>query len=381
MKIVILGYGRVGSRTLEQLIPRGHEITLIDKEAIRLGQAANLAQISLVQGNGIDVEVQQSAGMGSADLLLAVTRDDNVNLMAAEVARAIFNVPRAIARVYEPSHAEACHDPQLLTVCPTLTAVDGIVDRVDELAGQPVGVRAPAPPVYAPPETRRGSVDDSKFIIIIGAGKVGINLARSLYDSGHEIAMVESNPTRVAQLAPRVDFPMIVGDGSIVPVLEAAGASRARVFVAVTGSDQDNLIACQIARRVFGVPKTVARASNPRNESVMQTLGVDTTVSSTAIIEQVIERELPTMRFRTLLHLEGGKIQIIEYLLDEKSPVVGQPLRAVGFPVICNIVAIQRGGSTIIPRGETILEPGDMVIALVDRESEPELRRTLAGEV
>src|ERR671931_2008866 len=115
MKIVVIGYGRVGSRTVAALIERGHTISLVDKEASRLGRASQLEGVELIQGNGIDVDTQREAGMGEADLLLAVTRDDNVNLMAAQVARTHYNVPLAIARVYEPTHAEAIQeDPQLI---------------------------------------------------------------------------------------------------------------------------------------------------------------------------------------------------------------------------------------------------------------------------
>jgi trk system potassium uptake protein TrkA len=87
MKIVVIGYGRVGFRTVAALIERGHQITIIDKEASRLGRASQLEGVELIQGNGIDVDVQREAGIGEADMLLAVTLDDNVNLMAAQVAR------------------------------------------------------------------------------------------------------------------------------------------------------------------------------------------------------------------------------------------------------------------------------------------------------
>src|SRR5581483_11607045 len=145
MRIVVIGYGRVGSRTVAALVEGNHEITVIDKEASRLGRASHLEGIELVQGNGIDVDVQREAGMGEADLLLAVTRDDNVNLMAAQVARTHFHVPRAIARVYEPSHSEAAQeDPRLSIVCPTLNAVQLIID--DVATPVPPGTEIPPPP-------------------------------------------------------------------------------------------------------------------------------------------------------------------------------------------------------------------------------------------
>src|SRR5947207_12525570 len=179
MKIVVIGYGRVGSRTVAALLDRGHEISVVDKEASRLGRASQLEGVELVQGNGIDVDVQREAGMGEADLLLAVTFDDNVNLMAAQVARTHFHVPRAIARVYEPTHAEATQeDPQLVVVCPTLLAARVIVEQVDQAARQQPVSHLPAEPPKAAQRPRYKATDESRYILIAGGGKVGVNLAR-----------------------------------------------------------------------------------------------------------------------------------------------------------------------------------------------------------
>lgn len=380
MKIVVIGYGRVGSRTVAALLERGHQITIIDKEASRLGRATNLEGVDLVQGNGIDVDVQREAGIGEADILLAVTFDDNVNLMAAQVARTHFHVPRAIARVYEPSHAEATQeDPQLIVVCPTLLAVTMIVEQVDIAATRTLAERLPPEPAKAEKRPRHDSTDESRYIIIAGGGKVGVNLARELYESGHEVALIEREPARALALSSKLDCPVFVGDSSTHDVLENSGAARARVFVAATGSDQDNLIACEVAKKVFGIPKTIARASNPKNEEVMARLGVDSTVSSTAIIQQVIERELPTVRIKTLLSLQSGAFQILEYPLDGSSPATGRTLREIDLPYESNLIAVLRQNTMVIPRGETKLEEGDVIVALVSTENEGALRLALLG--
>src|SRR5256885_4054239 len=380
MKIVVIGYGRVGSRTVTALLDRGHQITVVDKEASRLGRASQLEGVELVQGNGIDVDVQREAGIGEADILLAVTRDDNVNLMAAQVARMHYHVPRAIARVYEPSHSEATQeDPQLLVVCPTLLAVTMIVEQVDIAANQPLPERLPPESLPAHPRMRYEASDESKYILIAGGGKVGVNLARELYESGHEVAVIEVDSARAAALSNKLECPVYIGDSSTHDVLEDASANRARVFVAATGSDQDNLIACQVAKKVFGVTKTIARASNPKNEEVMARLGVDSTVSSTAIIQQVIERELPTVRIQTLLSLQEGAFQILEYPLDAQSPAANHQLREIDLPLESNLIAILRGNLTVVPRGDTRLQEGDVIVALVKSEQEAQLRTALLG--
>jgi len=296
------------------------------------------------------------------------------------VARTHFHVPRAIARVYEPSHAEATQeDPQLIVVCPTLLAAKVIVEQVDRAAKQPPTAHIPAEPPKASLRPRYNATDESRYIIIAGGGKVGVNLARELYESGHEVAVIEVDSARAAALSNKLECPVYIGDSSTHDVLEDASANRARVFVAATGSDQDNLIACQVAKKVFGVTKTIARASNPKNEEVMARLGVDSTVSSTAIIQQVIERELPTVRIKTLLSLQDGAYQILEYPVDANAPAANHQLREIDLPLESNLIAILRGNLTVVPRGDTRLQEGDVIVALVKSEQEAQLRTALLG--
>ncbi|HUK89974.1 MAG TPA: NAD-binding protein [Blastocatellia bacterium] len=378
MRIVVIGYGRVGSRTVASLVNAGHHISLIDKDGARLSQASQLEGVELLQGNGIDVDVQRDAGMGEADMLLAVTRDDNVNLMAAQVARSHFHVPAAIARIYEPSHAEAAQeDPKLMIICPTLSAVTMIVEAVEKPDAAQVANLQDRTEIR--PWPRHDPAEESKYILIAGGGKVGVNLARGLYESGHEVAIIELDPARAANLTNKLDCTVYIGDSSTHDVLEQAGAARARVFVACTGSDQDNLIACQVAKKVFGIPTAVARASNPKNEEVMTRLGVDSTVSSTAIIQQVIERELPTVRIKTLLSLKEGAFQILEYPIDGGSVASGRLVKDLNLPPQSNLIAILRGDTTVVPRGDIKLSEGDTVIALVSSDQEAQLRAALLG--
>ncbi len=381
MKIVILGYGRVGSRLAASLIERGHHISIIDKEGTRLSHAAQFEGVELVQGNGIDTDVQREAGMEEADIMLAVTRDDNVNLMAAQVARTYYHVPQALARIYEPSHAEATQeDPKLVIISPTLQAVKVILENIDQASGQASAERIPAELPRVWPRPRIEATGESRYILIAGGGKVGVNLARELYENNHEVALIERDPARAAALSIKLDCPIFTGDSSTHDILEAAGAERARVFVAATGSDQDNLIACEVAKKAFGVPQTISRASNPKNEAVMARLGVDSTVSSTSIIQQVIERELPTVRIKTLLSLQDGAYQIIEYQLDAASVAAGKTVREIAFPRESNLIAILRGKATVVPRGDTRLLDGDVVMALVKADQESRLRESMLGE-
>jgi trk system potassium uptake protein TrkA len=133
-----------------------------------------------------------------------------------------------------------------------------------------------------------------------------------------------------------------------------------------------------VAKIIFLKPRTIARVSDPRNEAIFGTLGVDLTVSSTRIIDAMIEKQVGADDLVIpLLTLRGGDVEIVELRISDESPIVGKPLRDVALPAGSILVAVFRGGRTMIPRGETILEQNDELIALVTRLDEPALRRLL----
>jgi trk system potassium uptake protein TrkA len=386
MNIVLIGYGRVGATLARELLAAGHQITVIDRDTTRVQRAVRLAGAKVVTGNGADAQVQREAGVGSADVFLAVTSNDNVNLVAAQIALEVFQVSNVIARVYVPSRAEVFASRGIVTVCPTRYAIDELWQKVQEAAGEAAPHSPPLRKKVGRARPMLEPVDESKFVVISGGGRVGFNLARSLRAAGHEVALIERDPQVANELQARLDLPVIVGDGSMTPVLEEAGARRCRVFAAVTGRDEDNLVSCQTVKALFAdspgatPPKTIARISDPANDDLYRALGVDATVSATLLIQNVIERELPTLHIKTLLQLQGGGLSIIELTLDEHAAVIDHPLRDIVLPKESNVVAILRGARTVVPRGDTVFKKGDVVITLVAKESEADLKATLLGQ-
>jgi trk system potassium uptake protein TrkA len=131
------------------------------------------------------------------------------------------------------------------------------------------------------------------YVIVAGGGKVGYYLAQHLLIEGHEVLLMERNPSRVAEINDVLGAVAIVGDGAEVSALASAGAARANVVVAVTGEDEDNLVICQVAKEKFHVGRTIARVNNPKNENLFRMLGVDVTVSQTNYILNLIEQAIP----------------------------------------------------------------------------------------
>jgi trk system potassium uptake protein TrkA len=384
MNIVVVGYGRVGSTLARDLINDGHAVTIIDNRSERVQRAVRLQGARVVAGNAVDVQVQREANVAASDVFLAVTSNDNVNLVASQIAIEVFQVTNVIARVYAPSRADVTASRGIVSICPTRYTVETIREKLREAA---TDAMPHSPPQKRVTRTRMDAVkvvDESKFVVIAGGGRVGFHLARSLLAAGHEVALIEREQRIATELTARLDCPVIVGDGSMSPVLEEAGAARCRVFAAVTGRDEDNLIACQTVKSMTAggtsPPKCIARVSDPHNEDLYRALGVDSTISATSLIQNVIERELPTLRIKTVLSLQGGNMNLLELTLPPDAPVIDHPLRDIVLPKESNVVAIIRGGRPVVPRGDTMFKHGDVVLTLVVKDSERALKETLLGE-
>jgi len=220
------------------------------------------------------------------------------------------------------------------------------------------------------------------YIVINGGGKVASYLARTLLESGHDVALIEKRPDIVEKLA--AELPgralIIMGDGCDASFQEDAGVSRADVFVSSTGDDDDNLVACQLAKVAFGVPRTVSRVNNPKNEHIFNALGIEA-ISSTTIISRMIEEEATVGDIRTLTTLRKGNMAIVEIELPtDRCVVCDKPVSTLSLPPNCVLVAVLRENDDAeTVKGDTLLGPGDTVIAFTSVESERALKKVLTG--
>lgn len=216
------------------------------------------------------------------------------------------------------------------------------------------------------------------YILIAGGGKVGFYLAQELLNSNNEVLVIERDPARAAQIAEDLGDAVMNGDGCEATTLDAAGVSRADLIAAVTGDDEDNLVVCEIARR-RGVPRTIARINNPKNELLFKKRGIETTISATQAVLAQIEQELPTHEMIPLLQLHSG-LELVELKIPATSPVAGRSIREVLLPpesLICLIV--DSGGMPRLPGGDTRLNPGDALVLVTRKESTGMLREVLIG--
>ncbi len=218
------------------------------------------------------------------------------------------------------------------------------------------------------------------YIIIVGGGGVGYYLTKALLDEGHEVLAIEKEATVCESVVSELGSVCIRGDGCEVSTLAEAGTSRADMLIAVTGDDEDNLVACQVAKHKFNVPRTIARIRNPKNEAIFKKLGVDVTVSSTNIILEHIQEEVPTHTLTHLLTIRDKGLEIVEIKIPPESIMVGKTIKELSLPPKSTLfLIIRKGQKPIIPKVNTILEAEDQIIAVTTPESEEKLRTTLRG--
>ena len=211
------------------------------------------------------------------------------------------------------------------------------------------------------------------YIVVVGAGKVGWNIARELIEKGHELTLIESNQRRFATVEEELEHAVHYGDGSELWVLERAGIERADMVIAVTGDDEDNILICQVAREKYGVERVISRCNNPRNLEHFNLLGVRPAVSATDLILRLIEHEVPQYGLVHLLDLPQEQLEIIEIEVGHGAVAEGAVVKDLGLPDGSLAISILREGTGFVPSGDSVIESGDEVLLVLNKGLEQEV--------
>jgi trk system potassium uptake protein TrkA len=217
------------------------------------------------------------------------------------------------------------------------------------------------------------------YIIVVGGGRIGYYLAKALIDEGHEILVIEKDAAIVDHIEEDLGSICMHGDGCEAATLEEAGTERAGLFIAVTDEDEDNLVACQVAKHKFNVPRIIARIGNPKNETLFKKLGIDVTISATNLILEYIEQEVPTHSLVRLVDLKRDELEIVEVKISSTSAAAGKRVSELDLPPGSILSLIVKESGVQVPTQETILGTDDRVIAVIRFDLEEALRNILVG--
>lgn len=216
------------------------------------------------------------------------------------------------------------------------------------------------------------------YVVISGGGKVGEYLATVLLDNGNDVAIIEKDLETADRLSVSLNgrYLVIYGDGCDSKYQEDAGIGRADVFVATTGRDDGNLVSCEIAQRIFEVPRCVARVNNPKNLRIFRKMGIES-VSSTTLIAGLIEQETLLSSVHTAYSLLHGKVLLTEITLPQMKKYdndQGIKVSKIEMPEKSLIVAVTTEKTSGVVNSETVLRPGDKAIIVADEEVVEEVR-------
>jgi trk system potassium uptake protein TrkA len=218
------------------------------------------------------------------------------------------------------------------------------------------------------------------YIIIVGGGRLGYYLLKGLLNEGHEVLLLEKNDRICRNIVEEMGSVCYRGDGCEAATLAEVGTGRADMLLAVTGDDEDNLVACQVAKHIHNVPRTVARIRNPQNEELFKKLGVDVTVSATSIILEALERDVPTHPLTPLMTIEEKGLEVVDVKISPESTTVGKAVKELSLPKDSKLaLVIPSEGSAHVPAASTVLRAGDQIIAVTPPESKEDLKAALRG--
>jgi trk system potassium uptake protein TrkA len=218
------------------------------------------------------------------------------------------------------------------------------------------------------------------YVIVAGGGKVGANVTRSLLERDHEVTLIEQRPERFLRLEREFGPIALRGDATEIGVLELAGIARPPdLLLSVTGDDEDNLVISQIGREKYGVEQVIARVNDPRNQAHFDLLEIPMTVCATSSILGLVEHEIPEHGLVRLLELQREGLAIVEVQIESNSPAAGSRVGGLSLPAGSRLISVFRHGRTELVEPETVMRPGDQVLAVVANDSAPDLRRVLLG--
>jgi trk system potassium uptake protein TrkA len=218
------------------------------------------------------------------------------------------------------------------------------------------------------------------FVIIAGGGRTGSQLAQVLLAADHKILVVEHRRKTLTHLHQELPTEAVYeGNATDPAVLERAGIQEANVIAACTSDDPSNLALCFLARKMFGVPRTIARVNNPRNAWLFNgEFHVDVALNQANVFASLIQEEMSMGDMMTLLKLRRGKYSLVEEKIPDGAKAIGVALKDLGLPGECVIAAIIRDGKVTLPRGDTTFQRDDEVLAVTDPDGARQLAELLA---
>ncbi|MCP4653059.1 MAG: TrkA family potassium uptake protein [Candidatus Omnitrophica bacterium] len=220
------------------------------------------------------------------------------------------------------------------------------------------------------------------YIVIAGAGRLGLVLAKKLKEDNHQVCLIDKNESLCHRLAGELEGVLtIAGDATYPEILKEAKIEKAVVCVSATSRDEDNIIICNLAKELFNVRRTVSRVNDPKHLPLYQYMKVDNPVDSISIVARIVEEEASFTDVVRLLSIKRGRLSIVRVNIPETAPVANKSVKDIKLPPNSVLVSILRGTEIVIPSGNTKIFSGDEIIAATLIDTEKEVIKALVGKI
>lgn len=449
MNVVIIGAGEVGFHIADRLSREGHSVTVVESDPARQSLLHEKVNAMVVPGSGASTQVLEQAGVANADLFIAVTDLDEVNLVACILA-AEYGVGRKIARVksghFSPADGGRFNAAKLgidLIINPESVVAEEILNvvaysnatEVAEFAdgrvvflGYPIHTNSPVAGVsmrdlgamrgiyrFVITAIARGNKtliprgddtieigdviyfvcqkqdlpavqylfglksQETHDVFVLGAGRVGAELARRMAQSGYRVKVIDRNRKHCTDLAQELDRVLVLNtDGTDVATLVAEGIDKADAYLAVTQDDQANILCSLLAKR-YGARRAIALVDHHEFVTLAPSLGVDACISPRLATASAILKYVRRGEVTSIAMVEQCDAEVLEFVIPAGSPVAGKRLSELNIPSGANVGAIVRGDRVIIPGGEDVLNDNDHVIMFALPEAVSHVESFISG--
>jgi trk system potassium uptake protein len=436
MKIIIIGAGKVGYTLAENLAEGNNDVTVIDKNSNVIEKVEDNLDVMCIKGNGVSASVLLEAGIEHTDLLIAVTESDEVNMVCCLTAKKL-GVRQTVARVRDPEYADELslikdHLGLDFVINPEYAAAEEIArslgfssainverfasgrvrmvelkvtsdmgitgKRVKEIdknnsSSILIGVIIRGDEVIVPDGDAIIKESDTIFVIgkssniytfckscgkypqkiknvmILGGGRITYYLHKLLTAMGMNIKIIEIDRERCFELSDMLPNALIINsDGTEEEVLLSENIKGMDGFVAVTGIDEENLMSSLIAKKM-GVKKVITKISRTNYINIVRSLGIDTIISPKLITTSQILKYARGKALESLLRIAEGDVEILEFIVDHESRLLGKPLRNLGIAESTIVATIIRKNEVVVPHGSDVIKKGDRIIVITKEKN------------
>ncbi|MGB0497782.1 MAG: Trk system potassium transporter TrkA [Rubricella sp.] len=449
MKVVVCGAGQVGWQIARHLSSEKNDVTVVDSDPVLVRRITDTLDVGGITGFASHPDILDQAGARDADMIIAATFSDEVNMIACQVAHSVFKVPRKIARVRAQSYLDPewadiyrqDHMPIDVVISPEKEVAEAAMRRLSAPAAfdiesfldgkvQLIGLaldescpvldtplwqltelfstlRAYVVGIRKGKRLRAASSDDQlvagdqvylvivrddirrtleifgktarsgKRNLIVGAGNVGLSVARALeaLPSRPRTRIVERDRAKAEAAADRLDRTIVLnGDGLSIEMLEEAGIETTDTFIAVTDDDKTNLLSCARAK-TLGAPLTICLINDPSLVPLMGPLGIDAFINPRVTTVSSILRHVRHGRVRAVYSIGDAEAEVIEAQVLSTSPIAGRRIRDANLPEGALIGAIQKGQEVVVPRSEMVIEEGDILVVFATSNDVPDVEQ------